>query len=333
MKKLRVAALALIFYLLLPLQAHVSRKRKTSSSASQSSAGQSEAQTAPGTASQAATRSLNPQLPTLFVIGDSTASNSDHRGWGDPLADYFDLTKINVGNRARGGRSSRTFVTEGLWESVRNELKPGDFVLIQFGHNDRGPPDKEKARGSLAGTGEESQEFTMPNGNQEVVHTFGWYMRKFITETKVKGATPIVFSLTVRNIWKDGKVERGPGHFGEWSAEVAKETAVTFVDLTAAIADEYEKMGQEKVSALFPQDHTHTSAAGADLNASLVVAGIKGIPNCPLVNYLSAKGKAQSRAYSPAREPEPLTLAATPPMGWNSWDDRTKTLSVKTLYI
>ncbi|HTD24651.1 MAG TPA: rhamnogalacturonan acetylesterase [Terriglobales bacterium] len=299
MKKHHVAALTLIFCLLFPLPGHLSSQQQTSSSASQS-----EAQTATGAASPSAARSLNPQLPTLFVIGDSTANNSDHRGWGDPLADYFDLTRINVVNRARGGRSSRTFVTEGLWESARNELKPGDFVLIQFGHNDGGPPDKEKARGSLPGIGEESQEFTMPNGSKEVVHTFGWYMRKFITETKARGATPIVLSLTVRNIWKDGKVERGPGHFGEWSAEVAKQTGVAFVDLTSAIADEYEKMGQEKVSALFPQDHTHTSAAGADLNASLVVSGIKGIPNCLLINYLSAKGKAQPRAYFPASPPE-----------------------------
>src|SRR5260370_8937612 len=110
MKTLRVAAFALISYLLLPLQAHLSPQPQTSSSASQSSAGQSEAQTAPGTASPSATRSLNPQLPTLFVIGDSTASNSDHRGWGDPLADYFYLTNINVGNQALACPTSPTFL-------------------------------------------------------------------------------------------------------------------------------------------------------------------------------------------------------------------------------
>src|SRR5882672_6605996 len=149
------------------------------------------------------------QLPTLFVVGDSTANNIEHRGWGDPFADYFDLTQINVMNRARAGRSSRTFFTEGLWEAVRNELKPGDFVLIQFGHNDGGPPDKDRARGSLPGTGDESQDFTMPNGKTETVYSFGWYLRKFIFDTKAMGATPVVLSLTVRNIWKEGKVERG----------------------------------------------------------------------------------------------------------------------------
>ena len=107
--------------------------------------------------------------PTIWVVGDSTASNANRRGWGDPFADYFDPSKAHTSNRARAGRSSRTFITEGLWEKARAELKPGDYVLIQFGHNDGGPPDRDRARGSLAGTGEESREVTMPNGNRETV--------------------------------------------------------------------------------------------------------------------------------------------------------------------
>src|SRR5690242_14651409 len=79
--------------------------------------------------------------PTVWVTGDSTASNANRRGWGDPFAEYFDHTKAHVVNRARAGRSSRTFITEGLWEKVHSELKQGDYVLIQFGHNDGGPPD------------------------------------------------------------------------------------------------------------------------------------------------------------------------------------------------
>jgi lysophospholipase L1-like esterase len=255
---------------------------------------------------------VNAQLPTVFVIGDSTASNSDRRGWADPFADYFDPAKINVVNRARAGRSSRTFVDEGLWEAVRNELKPGDFVLIQFGHNDGGPPDKDKARGSLPGVGDDSQEFTMPDGKKETVYSFGWYMRKFITEAKAKGATPIVLSPTVRNIWADGKVERSLGHYGEWSADVAKATGVAFVDHSSAIADAYEKLGEEKVKAFFPQDHTHTSPEGADLNASLVVAGLKGLTNSPLVSYLSAKGKAIDPYPLPVVQSRPLPVLPTP---------------------
>jgi lysophospholipase L1-like esterase len=256
---------------------------------------------------------MNPKLPAVFVIGDSTASNVDRRGWADPFADYFDLTKINVVNSARAGRSSRTFQTEGLWDKVLDNLKAGDFVLIQWGHNDGGPPDKDRARGSLPGLGDESQEFTMPKGNQEVVYTFGWYMRKYIADTRAKGATPIVLSLTVRNIWKDGKVERGPGSYSQWSAEIAKAEGVTFVDVTSAVAGQYEKMGRDKVKEIFPQDHTHTSGAGADLVASLVVAAFKGLKDSPLVAYLSAKGRAvepypaapQAQTRPEMRLPEP----------------------------
>jgi hypothetical protein len=124
--------------------------------------------------------------PAIYAIGDSTANNNDHRGRADPFADYFDAAKVNVVNHARGGRSSRTFLTEGLWDATRKELKPGDFVLIQFGHNDGRAPDKDQARGSLPGTGDESQEFTMPDGKHEVVHTFA--SGKYIAETKEKGA-------------------------------------------------------------------------------------------------------------------------------------------------
>ena len=205
------------------------------------------------------------QVPTVWVVGDSTANNVDQRGWGDPFADYFDQQKVHTVNRARAGRSSRTFITEGLWEKVRAELKPGDYVLIQFGHNDGSAPDKDRARGSLPGLGEESQEFTLPNGVETTVYTFGHYMRQMINETKAAGAFPVVLSLTVRNIWKDGKVERGPGPFPKWSGEVAKAAGVPFVDVTNAIADQYDKMGEAKVKALFPGDHTHTSVEGADL--------------------------------------------------------------------
>src|ERR1019366_1107054 len=195
------------------------------------------------------------QVPTVWVIGDSTAGNADRRGWGDPFGDYFDQGKAHTANRAHAGRSSRTFITEGLWEKVRAELKPGDSVLIQFGHNDGGPPDKDRARGSLPGLGEESKEFTMPDGHTELVHTFGWYMRKFISDTRAKGANPVVLSLTVRNIWKDGKVERGAGMFSQWSGQIAQAGHVPFVDVTNAVADQYQKLGEEKVKELFSTDH------------------------------------------------------------------------------
>src|SRR5438128_4153272 len=240
-------------------------------------------------------RSINLNLPTLFVVGDSTANNNANgaQGWGDPFVSYFNAKKINVLNRARGGRSSRTFITEGLWDKVLSEMKKGDFVLIQFGHNDAGAiNDASRARGSLPGTGEETQEIdNQLTKKHEVVHAYGWYMRKMIADTKAKGARPIVMSLTVRNIWKDGKVERGSGKFGLWAAEVAKSQGVTFIDLTNLIANRYEALGEERVKTLFATDHTHTSPAGAELNASLVVAGLQTLKGNPFDRYLSPKGR------------------------------------------
>src|SRR6266480_778435 len=149
-------------------------------------------------------RAQEKRLPTLFIIGDSTVKNSGKGllGWGDPIANYFDQTKILIENRARGGRSSRTFVTEGLWDQVVAQLQPGDFVLMQFGHNDGGAVnDDSRARGSLRGIGDETEEIdNLITKKHEVVHTFGWYLKKFVTDTRAKGATPIVVSFIPRNM-------------------------------------------------------------------------------------------------------------------------------------
>ncbi len=246
---------------------------------------------------------INPALPTLWVASDSTAANGgpNATGWGVPLPDYFDLSKINVVNRARGGRSSRTFLTEGLWDKLLEGVKAGDIVLIQFGHNDAGALNEEppgsgrplRARGSIPTLGEETQEIDNAlTEKHEVVHTYGWYMRKMIADVQAKGATPIVLSLTVRNEWRDGKVERVNGPWRKLSAQLAATAGIAYIDLTRLIADEYQKLGAEKVKAFFPKDHTHTGPAGADLNASLVVAGLKGIRNGPYGKFLSAKGAA-----------------------------------------
>ena len=236
-------------------------------------------------------------LPTIFIAGDSTAARGTgeaQQGWAVPFANYFDPAKVNVVNRARGGRSSRTFVTEGLWDQLLAGVKPGDLVLIQFGHNDAGAVnDTSRARGSLRGTGDETEEIdNLITKKHEVVHTFGWYINKMIADTKAKGATPIVLSLTIRDIWKDGKVERGSGRYSQWSAEVAKTNGVQFIDAMNLVADKFDALGQEKVHALYPRDHTHFNASGADIHAATVVSGLKSLRSNPVRKYLSAKGAA-----------------------------------------
>ena len=246
----------------------------------------------------------NAALPSIFIAGDSTAdvgTGVHQRGWGVPFADYFDPAKINVVNRARAGRSSRTFITQGWWDRLLADLKPGDYVLIQMGHNDASPVNEEasvphdrvRSRGTLPGLGEETQEIeNVLTREHGVAHTYGWYMRKMIADTKAKNAHPIVVSCTVRNNWQGDRIERGPGRYREWAYDIARDAAVPFIDLTTTMADEFEAMGPAKVAALYEQDRTHFNAVGADLHAAGVVAGLKGLRLRNFAPYFSATGNA-----------------------------------------
>lgn len=227
---------------------------------------------------------LNPALPTVFLVGDSTARNQADLGWGDHFAHFFDLTSVNIANRAIAGRSTRTYIKEGAWARTLSEIKAGDYVLIQMGHNDGGALDGPKPRGTLKGLGDESRDVTLLNGEKETVHTYGWYLRKYIAETRAKGATPILLTLTVRNIWTTGpdgkqKIELDMG-YGNTLRQLAASEHVALLDMASSEADQLEALGQEKTAKLFPVDHTHTSAEGAELNAHCVAEAIRasGLP-------------------------------------------------------
>lgn len=236
---------------------------------------------------------INPRKPVLYIIGDSTVRNGSGKGenlqwgWGNFIASYLDTSRIEIQNRAIGGRSSRTFITEGRWEAILEELQPGDFVLMQFGHNDAGPlDDTARARGTIRGTGEESREIYNPiTKKQEVVHTYGWYMRRYVLDAKAKGAEAIICSPVPRNSWKDGKVPRSDESYGKWARETAEATDAYFIDLNNRVAEKYEALGAEKVAAFFPADHTHTNRAGAELNAATVMEEIQKLSACGLNQY------------------------------------------------
>jgi lysophospholipase L1-like esterase len=229
--------------------------------------------------------------PTLFLIGDSTVrngskgdgSNMGQWGWGSYLANLFDTTKITIENRAMGGTSSRSYVTGKMWEKTLARVKPGDFVMMQFGHNDNG-------RGTVKGNGDDTiHVLNARTKEMEVIHSFGWNMRKYIAETRTKGATPIVCSLVPRNRWKDGKVIRDDHAHGEWAKQAAEQEKADFIDLNTIIADYYDKAGEAAVKgSFFAADPVHTIDAGARVSASLVVQGIKGLKNSPLQKYLLA---------------------------------------------
>jgi lysophospholipase L1-like esterase len=233
--------------------------------------------------------------PVLYLIGDSTVNTPTRGqlGWGAPLPEFFDLTKISIENRARGGRSSRTYFSEGLWQEVFDKLQPGDFVLMQFGHNDGGPVnDNFRARGSIRGIGEETEEIdNLITKKHEIVHSYGWYLRRYISDAKAKGATAIVLSPVPRNNWKDGKIARASNDYGKWSSEVARQSGVPFIDLNDITARHYETFSPERVKAEYftDADNTHTSPAGAVRNAASVVEGLRALAEGKLKDFLLAR--------------------------------------------
>jgi lysophospholipase L1-like esterase len=246
---------------------------------------------------------INPSLPTLFIVGDSTARNQADLGWGDHVAALFDTTKVNIANRAVAGRSSRSYYNEGLWEKVLHEMKPGDYVLIQMGHNDGGSGPEAvakdtKYRNSIKGLGDETIDIQLPKPfttgplagqTTETIHTYGWYLRKYIADTRARKATPILLTVTIRNIWTpgpDGKphIERDMG-FRDFEYQVGASEHVPVVDMATVAADGWEALGPQKTATYFPIDHTHTSPAGADLNARSVVTALRNAKS-PLVQYL-----------------------------------------------
>jgi rhamnogalacturonan acetylesterase len=231
---------------------------------------------------------LNPKLPTVFIVGDSTARNGANLGWGDHFAPLFDTSRINVANRAVAGRSSRTYINEGRWIKVLSEMKPGDFLLLQMGHNDGGDLGGAKPRGTLKGIGDETKDVpqtTGPlSGQVETVHTYGWYMRKMIDEAKAKGVQPMILTLTIRNIWKDGHVERDMG-YTTFIHQIAAQEHIPVIDMATLEADRLEALGQEKTALLFPIDHTHTSPEGAEKNAQSVADALRA-SHVSLAGYL-----------------------------------------------
>jgi rhamnogalacturonan acetylesterase len=235
---------------------------------------------------------LKKEKPVLYIIGDSTVRNGDGTGrnnqwgWGTVIDPHFDTTKISVRNLAIGGRSSRTFITDGRWDKILETLHEGDFVIMQFGHNDASPlDDTARARGTIKGIGMDSVEIYNPiRKMKEMVHSYGWYMRKYVNEAKAKGAVPIVCSPVPRDNWKDGKISRT--EYTGWAKQIAEENGAYFIDLNDRIAVAYEQMDTAKVNGFFPADHTHTNKEGAELNAQKVVEGIKDLKKCKLKNYL-----------------------------------------------
>lgn len=211
----------------------------------------------------------------IFLAGDSTIAIKDTKafpetGWGMPFVHFWDST-VTVVNKAKNGRSTKTFLSEGLWKSIMDEAKEGDYVIIQFGHNDESVEKKER--------------YSTPD-------TFKMNLARFIKETREKKAIPILFTpVSRRKFDKDGNAVETHKEYSALTREVAKEHNVLFIDLDEKSRALYQQFGPENSKLLFLQlqpgehpnypegknDNTHFNELGARLIAQIVLKELKGL--------------------------------------------------------
>jgi rhamnogalacturonan acetylesterase len=169
-------------------------------------------------------------------------------------------------------------------------------VMLQMGHNDGGGvPD----RISLNGIGEETQDVNAPNGVGTVtLHTYGWYLRKYVEDTRLRKATIILVTPVLSNTWDKEGVNRNKwGQYAYWMRQVAEAEKVPLLDLNKISLKHYGELGKEKVSSEFyaKGDITHTVPEGAKANASYVIEGLREMKDCKLADFLK-KQEVQSKA-------------------------------------
>jgi lysophospholipase L1-like esterase len=211
---------------------------------------------------------------TVFIAGDSTAANKAENkrpetGWGEQLQKRFDEKRVRVDNHAANGRSTKTFISEGRWQTLIDRVREGDYVLIQFGHNDQS---KDKG-----------ERYTPPDD-------FRHNLERFVTEVRAKKATPVLLTPVMRRRFdRDGKFYDTHGEYPDLTRRVAAEQKVALIDMHRLSEKVLVKYGPEESRKLFLQlkagenpnypqgveDNTHFSPLGADLMAALVVDGFR----------------------------------------------------------
>ncbi|KAJ7446493.1 rhamnogalacturonan acetylesterase [Mycena galericulata] len=218
---------------------------------------------------------LGSYAQTVYMAGDSTMApgggGSGTDGWGQYLAQYL---TIPVVNDAIAGRSARSYSDEGSFTTLINTVKTGDFVIIEFGHNDglSGAVDngREDAFGDSYNV---TATVTETDGSTLVIHTFNYYMQNAIVGLKAKGASVVVSSQTPDNIWTGDSIAAGP-RFVLYAQEVAANNSVTYVDHYSYVAQAYDKIGETTVNTYYPIDHTHTLPVGAQIVSEAFVRGL-----------------------------------------------------------
>lgn len=226
------------------------------------------------------------------MAGDSTmAQNSlaTKQGWGTPFAEYMNVTVVNL---ARGGRSARSYTREGLFASLVAQITPGDYVIIEFGHNDGGNPSTYDTA-SVYGSDNSTKTVTLSDGTVEVVQTFVTYEKNMANDVLAAGGVPILSSQTPNgDSWNDAKTEISyPPRFVGYAEIAASQTGSVFMNHWSWVAIAYGHLGYDNVyPKLFPGDHTHTNPEGADVVARAFVNGLR-CTNHPLAGMLTAAGE------------------------------------------
>lgn len=211
---------------------------------------------------------------TVWLIGDSTMSIKDvdaypETGWGMPFKHFFDST-VTVENHAKNGRSTRTFISENRWQAVADRMKEGDYLFIQFGHNDES---KEK-----------TDRYSTPE-------QYKANLKRLVLEARSKKVQPILLTPVSRRKFKDGRQLPTHEEYSPLVKQVADELNVPFIDMDKKSRDLYQQMGEETSKLLFLQlapgehpnypngknDNTHFSELGARLIAQMVLAEVKAL--------------------------------------------------------
>lgn len=211
---------------------------------------------------------------TLHLAGDSTMSEKlsqkrPETGWGEKLQQFFDPEKIKIVNHAKNGRSTRTFIAEGLWDGILRNLSPGDYVLIQFGHNDASPQKVDR--------------YTPPADYQA-------NLARFVAEVRERKAHPILMTPIVRRRFNErGEFLDSHGEYPQLVRSIASQHNVPLIDMQRKSEELLRRYGVEESRKFFLQlrpgensnypagieDNTHFNDHGAQVMAQLVIEGIK----------------------------------------------------------
>ncbi|KAF5368566.1 hypothetical protein D9758_002248 [Tetrapyrgos nigripes] len=228
---------------------------------------------------------------TVRLAGDSTMAQggggSGTDGWGQYLGQYLNIPVVN---NAIAGRSARSYTDEGRFTSLISAAQRGDFVVIEFGHND-GTASPDNGRQDAVGDGyDTTATVTTSTGAQVVIHTFPFYIQNAVTALQAKGAIPIVSSQTPDNIWSGNVIGAG-NRFVGYAQTAASRTGATYIDHYDYVAQAYDVLGQTTVNTYYPIDHTHTSTTGANVVAQAFVRGLL-CSNSALKSHVNSAGQA-----------------------------------------